>query len=474
MSILLRRRAMMQADTWGTLERSETITDTLSNKLFTSYDNENSQYASLENVANAYTSSTTTYASIGLVTGANANTVVYFKWDTSSIPLNATINSVSCVIRANISNTNSSNISSRNCGTSTGLTLKGSSTNITNTVADRSPSMGTWTRAELQDARGYVYARRGTSNTSSSYTMRMYYGKLTVNYTYTQYYYMVKVKCGKGVMAQREYKDGKTAIFILYGTLPSGFALYDNDVNVTSQLVQDGSNHTYTISNLSAAHRIAMSDVVSCSLKEDGVVDDSPFSGKNITIIGDSISTFDASPYKYDSYRMYYPAGNVLDVSETWWKMLIDEVGATFVRNLAYSGSSAGVRTDYPNYPSFYDRASLIGDCDLVVVALGTNDWPLDQGDYEYDTAIADLSVSEFRPAYIKGIKQLLATNPNVDIVCICLYMSDDCRTSIQTIADHYNLTCIDVGNDYTMISGDVPHPNKAGMIQIKNILLSI
>lgn len=460
-------------ENWGELERVETEQGVLSNKLLSSYDSEDYSYYNLTNPANAYTSATSSYAQIDLTRGASAETYIYFKWDTSSIPQNAVIDSVSCAVRIMINNTTAANVSARQVQMCSGTTLKGSAANATTTAADRKPTAGTWTREELNDARLRLFARRGASNTTSNYYFRLYYGKLTVNYTVEQYYYMIKVRAGSTTLTSREYKAGKTGILTLYGTLPSGFSILDNDVDVTSQLVQDGNNHTYTLSNIAAGHRVLMSHPVSCYLAEDGVIDQSVFSGKSITVIGDSISTFDNPIYKYDSYRMYYPKGNVQDVGDTWWKMLIEESGATFVRNLAYSGSSAGVRSDYPNYPSLYDRASLIGDCDLVIVALGTNDWPLDQGDYEYDTPIADLTVSEFRPAYIKGIKQLLATSPNVEIVCVALYMNDACRESIETIANHYGLTFINVGNDYTMISGDVPHPNKAGMVQIKNILIN-
>lgn len=81
-------------ENWGELERVETISGAITNRLLSSYDTEDHSYDYLTNPTNAYTSATSSYAEIGLTTGANAETYVYYKWDTSDIPDNAIINSV--------------------------------------------------------------------------------------------------------------------------------------------------------------------------------------------------------------------------------------------------------------------------------------------------------------------------------------------------------------------------------------------
>lgn len=193
------------------------------------------------------------------------------------------------------------------------------------------------------------------------------------------------------------------------------------------------------------------------------------FRGKNLAIIGDSISTYSAEGYKYDSYSMYYPYGEVNSVEYTYWKMLMNDENATLEVNLSYSGSCACSRS---GYVSLNDRIGLVGNADTVIIALGTNDSaqakPL--GDYLYDTPYSDLGETNFREAYIKGIKGLLAANPNIDIVCAIFSMGADYRSSIKTIAAHYNLKCIDCGNDYAKVQG--VHPNISGMEEIEHHFL--
>ena len=242
-------------ENWGELERVETEPGVLSNKLLSSYDTEDYSYYNLTNPGNAYTSATSSYAQIGLTRGASAETYIYFKWDTSSIPQNAVIDSVSCVARVMINNTTAANVSARQVQMCSGTTLKGSAATPTTTAADRTPTAGTWTREELNDARLRLFARRGASNTTSNYYFRLYYGKLTVNYTVEKHYYTVKVinkVSGLTVTPEvQEYEAGDTATLTFSG-LSSGFRVYDNDVDVTSQI----SGSVYTIQNISAGHRI--------------------------------------------------------------------------------------------------------------------------------------------------------------------------------------------------------------------------
>lgn len=188
------------------------------------------------------------------------------------------------------------------------------------------------------------------------------------------------------------------------------------------------------------------------------------FYNKKISIIGDSISTYDEEGYKYDSYTMYYPRDTVDAVNKTWWKQFLDGTNASLAVNLSYSGSTVVTRS---GYPSLCDRTSLIGNCDVVIIALGTNDSALSLplGDYSYDKTIAQLDETYFREAYIKGIKQIQENSPGVEIICAILSMNADYRTSITEIASHYGLKCIDCGNNYA--KGQGVHPSYIGMCEI-------
>lgn len=151
----------------------------------TSYDTENKEYYSISGVSNAYSTDldSTANCTINLTRGSQAETYVYFKFNTSSIPANATIVSVNCVVSCRVSNTSSGNVATRQVQMASGLTLKGDPTNLTTTITKRTLTTGTWTRNELNDARVRMYAKRGTSNTTTNYTMQIRCAQLTVKYT---------------------------------------------------------------------------------------------------------------------------------------------------------------------------------------------------------------------------------------------------------------------------------------------------
>lgn len=197
----------------------------------------------------------------------------------------------------------------------------------------------------------------------------------------------------------------------------------------------------------------------------------SRFHGKKFSIIGDSVETFNRTGYKIPGYNMYYPrTGNdVDDVTKTWWDIVIINSGGSLDVNAAWSGSLASNRKASDGYPDFYDRVSLIGNPDVIFVALGSNDAshnvPL--GEYDFTTAYASLSEDNFRTAYIKGIKALQATYPTADIICISEIMSDEYAESIEHIAKTLGCEYVDVRGYDASSDPNLRHPNAHGMRQI-------
>lgn len=148
----------------------------------TSYDTTNYSYYSVSNMSRGYTDSTsTTYATINNKRGANAETYVYWLFDTSTIPDDATIVSVSIKAKTYASGS-TSNIISKKVQAFTGTTAKGTASNMTTTAREVTLSVGTWTLAELRDARVRVYALRA-NNTSTDGAIRFYGATLTVTYS---------------------------------------------------------------------------------------------------------------------------------------------------------------------------------------------------------------------------------------------------------------------------------------------------
>jgi hypothetical protein len=83
----------------------------------TSYDTTHYSYASVSSsypLTNGYTDSTsTTYAQVNWKTGSGVETYVFYKFDLSSIPANATITSVTAKAKGYVNTTNSSRVTTR-------------------------------------------------------------------------------------------------------------------------------------------------------------------------------------------------------------------------------------------------------------------------------------------------------------------------------------------------------------------------
>lgn len=199
----------------------------------------------------------------------------------------------------------------------------------------------------------------------------------------------------------------------------------------------------------------------------------SRFNGEKLSIIGDSIDTFNQAGYKIDGYNMYYPAHGVTDVNQTWWKRVMDASGMTIEVNASWSGSRVTDTYSDPSYPDFYDRVSVIGSPDVIFVTLGTNDSRngVALGDYDFTTAYTSLSESTFRPAYIKGVKALKALYPDAEIVCITEKMEEQYRASVEYIARQLSVEYIDAG-DYVGLGAADVHPGVLGMDQIAALVL--
>ena len=242
-----------------------------------------------------------------------------------------------------------------------------------------------------------------------------------------------------------------------------------DDEIVPSQQVIDDWNAAITqaigTQNLAIANQDAKIDDLKSALT-------SRFYGKKLSIIGDSIDTFNQAGYKIDGYNMYYPALGVTDVNQTWWKKVMDNSGMTMEVNASWSGSRVTDTDDHnPQYPDFYDRVSVIGSPDVIFVTLGTNDSSnsVALGDYDFTTIYTSLSESTFRTAYIKGIKALQALYPSAEIVCISEMMGEQYRESIEYIAKRLSVKYIDA-SDYIGSSG--VHPGITGMSQIASLVL--
>ena len=131
-------------------------------------------------------SSNTTYATLTTSTTRSATSYAFWKFDCSSIPSGATIESVSCVAKCYVNNT--TRITSRSVQLYYGTnTAKGSSVSFNNNESTQTLDCGTWTREELNDINIRVAGTR-SSYSSSAAKIQFYGADLTVTYTMPQNY----------------------------------------------------------------------------------------------------------------------------------------------------------------------------------------------------------------------------------------------------------------------------------------------
>lgn len=153
-----------------------------------SYDTANSTFQSWQSgygATNAYTDAdSTTRASAKWTNGSQAETKIYWKFNTSSIPVGATIKSVSVVAKARVTTANYQTGASY-LVVCDGIIEKGTHTNA-NSSTEKKYTLDAgsgWTRDSLQNIAVMYHTQRGTTNTSAGYYQQFYGATLTVTYT---------------------------------------------------------------------------------------------------------------------------------------------------------------------------------------------------------------------------------------------------------------------------------------------------
>lgn len=185
------------------------------------------------NVTYGYTdTSSTTYARFTI--SQSTTGLVYYKFDTSIIPSDATINSVTAKAKAKVSST--TRVTDTKCQLFSGSTAKGANVTFASTQATTvTLDCGTgWTRADLNDLRIKI---GGTGSSSTSSRRIDFYGaEVTVTYTVPTYDITVQNSTGATVTANPSVVESGGSSTILADTL-TGITVTDNGVDVTSQFV---------------------------------------------------------------------------------------------------------------------------------------------------------------------------------------------------------------------------------------------
>ena len=153
----------------------------------TGYNGQLSSYISVDAsypLSNGLTSSSSdTFTVLNLNKGSGAVSKLAVKFDMSKIPTDAKVNSISCKIKARLSNSSPyvlTGIAQLYCGTAG---ISGEIELGTSAVAQTFNDTGWWDRESLDDLILLITCTRGMLSATNSQNLRFYGADLTVDYT---------------------------------------------------------------------------------------------------------------------------------------------------------------------------------------------------------------------------------------------------------------------------------------------------
>lgn len=234
-------------------------------------------------------------------------------------------------------------------------------------------------------------------------------------------------------------------------------------------------------------------------------------SGKTISILGASTSTFDgfSNSAQYNSTLTinptYFPrVGLVSDVSDTWWMKTIKELDLRLCVNNSWSGSCVTIKSDELEKAACMIRSAQLHndnlniEPDIIILMIGGNDAlrGYDVGPYNgicdvYDESsqsyIGDCTL--FGQAYATMVHKVKNRYPNADVfVCSMLHWKPRNHNKdltqyndvIKKIAEEFKLAYIDLYNETEIspeteqlyLHGDGIHPNKIGFSQMSDCVV--
>ena len=222
------------------------------------------------------------------------------------------------------------------------------------------------------------------------------------------------------------------------------------------------------------------------------------YKNKYISILGDSISTFEGCSEPKDAafYNIERKIiSHIATLSDTWWGQVIEKLGAKLLVNNSISGSSVTWHPSYEiqSYGCSDERTCSLSregvSPDIIFVYLGTNDWGA--GVKIVDEKNPD-DLTVFYNAYREMLCKLKMNYPEAIICCLTLatsfcsrrkdfefpyysggwHIAEYCNL-IKRCADENQCLIIDLFNcmePYDTIDGF--HPNSDGMKTITDAVL--
>ena len=199
---------------------------------------------------------------------------------------------------------------------------------------------------------------------------------------------------------------------------------------------------------------------------------ESDFSGKTVSILGDSGSTYKG--YVPDGYSCFYPypTADFGDVNQTWWMQVINKLGMKLLKNNSYSGTCVSSGTG--SYSTVEDnrlKELLFGTeaPDIIIIFMGSN-----------DCGSAYVKDETFKSSYKIMLDKIKVLCPNSEIYIMTLPPSMLYKEAnrvnynkvIRDYANEYKLPIVEMDNAYngedcTNFLVDSAHQNFAGMTKV-------
>ena len=222
------------------------------------------------------------------------------------------------------------------------------------------------------------------------------------------------------------------------------------------------------------------------------------FAGKTVSILGDSISTYQG--WIPEGYACFYPDpdNDIKDVSQTWWMQVIQNTGMRLLVNGSWSASTVcgDSRAENSGAGCSSNRiVDLMGNTgtvpDVILVYMGINDFfhSIDLGSFSGTAAYRnDHYIWDFTEGYELMLQKLQEVYPTSRIYCMTLLESnswegtsvnangntvEDYNSRIRQVAAAHGVSVIDLRNcgiasyELGWHTSDGVHPNRKGAAKI-------
>lgn len=219
------------------------------------------------------------------------------------------------------------------------------------------------------------------------------------------------------------------------------------------------------------------------------------YQDKVVSILGDSISTFDGYIPVDDGVNLehatFYPNEEITKVEDTWWYRVIEELDAQLGINESWSGSTVYNNLDYNTEYVGKDasmasltRIKNLGSNktpDIILFFGGVNDiaTKVPMGEFDEDNAPTTVDLTSYKwesffDSYVCAILRIKHFYPNSQLVCIEPLRNKACYSDAQLIkyTDVLNRICSFYNVGYVSLFdqmptsnlADITHPSKEGM----------